>query len=246
MPRWDRGRLARCRTGLHGACVVVVLIQLGAVAHAATPVPTPSDRATASHSFADVDYWSSIFDNPDRDAWQKPKALLAALAVRPGQTVADLGAGTGYFSRYLAEAVGPQGTVLAVEVEPTLVTHLGERAQREHTANVVPILASTDNPRLPAAGVDVILIIDTYHHLDHRVQYLTQLRPALRAGGSVVVVDWKPGELPQGPPPDHKLPRERVIEEMRGTGFQLAEEPDVLPYQYVLVFRVPPGEATPP
>jgi predicted methyltransferase len=238
-PCWDRGRRARYGDRSCQAAIVVALLALAALAPAApTPQRTASDRATASHSFDDVEYWSSVFDDPERDAWQKPKALIAALQLRSGMTVADLGAGTGYFSRHLADAVGPDGTVLAVEVEPTLVTHLRERAQREHTATVVPVLASTDNPRLPHGGVDVILIVDTYHHFDHRTRYLPQLRRAVRSGGRVVVIDWKPGELPKGPPPDHKLPPERVIEEMRGAGFALAEELDLLPYQYVLVFRV--------
>lgn len=197
----------------------------------------PSDRATASHSFADVAYWSKIFDDPKRDTWQKPQALVDALAIRPGQTVADLGAGTGYFSRYLAAAVGPQGTVLAVEVEPTLVAHLRERAEREGNSQVVPLLASPDNPRLPAGGVDLILIVDTYHHFDRRTAYLPQLRRALRPAGRVAVVDWQAGELPEGPPPDHKLPREQVIDEMQRAGFVLAQDLDVLPYQYTLMFR---------
>jgi predicted methyltransferase len=219
----------------------VAVLLLGGVAAAADPQATgaPSDRATASHSFADVDYWSKIFDDPARDAWQKPTELIAALAVRPGQTVADLGAGTGYFSRYLVDAVGADGTVLAVEVEPTLVAHLRQRAEREQWATVIPILASTDNPRLPAGGADLILIADTYHHLDHRQRYLPQLRRALRAGGRVAVVDWKPGELPEGPPPDHKLRPEQVIAEMRAAGFEFVDSLDVLSYQYVLVFRTP-------
>lgn len=229
------GALHRRRWRAAGA--LLVLLHAAPIGAAATPVTTPSDRATASHSFADVDYWSKVFDDPSRDGWQKPQALLAALAVRPGLTVADLGAGTGYFSRYLAAAVGPQGTVLAVEVEPTLVAHLRARAEREESANLVPLLASPDNPRLPAAGVDLVLVVDTYHHFDHRRHYLPLLRRALRPGGRVVIVDWKPGELPQGPPPDHKLPREQVIAEMRDAGFALAEDLDLLPYQYTLVFR---------
>lgn len=216
--------------------VLIIGLELAAVADPTTPAPTASDRATASHSFADVHYWSSIFDDPKRDVWQKPQALVAALDLRSGMTVADLGAGTGYFSRFLADAVGPNGSVLAVDVEPTLLAHLRERAEREGTANVVPILASLDNPRLPAAAADVILIVDTYHHLDARRRYLPQLRRALRPGGRVVVVDWKPGQLPAGPPPDHKVARERVVEEMRDTGFTLTGDLDVLPYQYVLVF----------
>lgn len=220
--------------------VAAVLMLAGVVSHAVEPtaVPTETDRATAAHSFADVKYWSSIFDDPRRDEWQKPQALVDALQLRPGMTVADLGAGTGYFSRYLATAVGPQGVVLAVEIEPTLLVHLRERAEAEHGDNVVPVLASADNPRLPAAGVDLILIADTYHHLDHRTRYLPLLRRALRPGGRIAVVDWKAGELPQGPPPEHKLARERVIEEMRGAGLALVEEPDLLPYHYVLIFAV--------
>ena len=229
---------------MHGVARQVAAVSLvilaGAPTHAAEPraEPTESDRATATHSFADVKYWSSIFDDPRRDEWQKPQALVDALQVRPGMTVADLGAGTGYFSRYLAAAVGPQGTVLAVEIEPTLLAHLRERAEREHSDNLVPVLASADNPRLPSAGVDLILIADTYHHLDHRMRYLPLLRRALRSGGRIAVVDWKAGELPQGPPPEHKLARERVIEEMTGAGFVLVGEPDLLPYHYVLIFAV--------
>lgn len=220
-------------------CVAMLLLDRFAGAADRQPVGTPSDRATASHSFADVDNWAKVFDDPARDAWQKPTELLAALALRPGQTVADLGAGTGYFSRYLADAVGPHGTVLAVEVEPTLVAHLRQRAEREQRATVVPVLASIDNPRLPAGGVDLIFIADTYHHLDHRRRYLPQLRRPLRPGGRVAIIDWQPGELPEGPPPDHKLPPEQVIEEMRAAGFELADRLDVLPYQYVLIFRTP-------
>jgi len=202
-----------------------------------TPVAESSDRATATHSFADVRYWSTVFDDPTRDVWQKPKALVAALELKPGATVADLGAGTGYFSRYLADAVGPDGTVFSVEIEPTLVTYLRERAEREHTANVVPVLASPDLPRLPTSGVDLILIADTYHHLDHRTRYLPELRRALRPDGRVAVVDWKPGQLPQGPPPEHKISREHIIAEMQAAGFTLDGDLDLLPYQYVLVFR---------
>jgi ubiquinone/menaquinone biosynthesis C-methylase UbiE len=196
-----------------------------------------SDRATATHSFADVEQWSKVFDDPRRDSWQRPKELVAALALQPGQTVADLGAGTGYFSGYLAAAVGADGTVLAVDVEPTLVEHLRRRAEQGGHTTVVPVLASLDNPRLPRRGVDLIFIADTFHHFDHRSSYLPYLRRALRPGGRVAVIDWKPGELPEGPPPDHKLAREQVVEEMRAAGFVLADDIDVLPYQYVLVFR---------
>ena len=219
-----------------GACLVV-LSAVRIAAEEPTPPATASDRATAVESFADVEYWSKIFDDPKRDVWQKPRELVAALALQPGQTVADLGAGTGYFSRYLAAAVGPAGTVFAVEVEPTLVEHLRRRAERESGLNVVPVLASTDNPRLPAGGIDLIFIADTYHHLDHRAAYLPQLRRALRPDGRIAVIDWKAGRLPEGPPPEHKVAHEKVIAEMQAAGFRLAGSLDVLPYQYVLIFQ---------
>jgi ubiquinone/menaquinone biosynthesis C-methylase UbiE len=197
----------------------------------------PPDSATAHHSFDDVAKWSKIFDDPGRDEWQKPQALIDALNLHAGMRVADLGAGTGYFSHYLSAAVGNKGTVYAVDVEPNLVVHLRERAEQEKTANVVPIVASPDNPRLPAASIDLILIVDTYHHIDGRRAYFGRLRRSLTPEGRVAIVDWQKHDLPVGPPAIHKLAREQVVDEMRAAGYVLVEEPDVLPYQYVLIFR---------
>jgi len=163
--------------------------------------------------------------------------LVAALGLTPGMTVADVGAGTGYLSHHLAAAVGPDGTVLAVDPEPRMVAHLRERAEREKTPNVVPILASTDNPRLPAHGCDVVVLLDTYHHIDDRLSYFRALPRALRPEGRVAIVDWKKEPLPVGPPPEHKLAREQVVEEMAAAGYRLVAEPDLLPYHYFLVFR---------
>jgi len=212
----------------------------------ATPGATPSPAAThvpfaatSTHPFDDAKYWSSIFDDPARDVWQKPADVVAALGLRSGMVVADLGAGTGYFSRYLSAAVGERGTVFAVETEPNLVAHLRARAEREHTANVTPVLASFDDTRLPAASVDVVLIVDTYHHLDARLGYLTRLRRALKPHGRIAIVDWQATPLPVGPPMEHKLAREQVIAEMQAAGYRLVAAPPILPYQYVLVFEAP-------
>lgn len=209
---------------------------------AAAPSPTPpgsprSDDATAHHSFEDVAKWSKVFDDPARDEWQKPQALVAALNLHPGTRVADLGAGTGYFSRYLSAAVGNDGTVFAVDTEPNLVAHLRERAEHENTSNVVPILASADNPRLPVAGTDLILIVDTYHHIDGRREYFRRLQRSLARGGRVAIIDYYKHDLPVGPPAIHKLAREQVVEEMTAAGYTLTQEPAVLPYQYFLIFR---------
>jgi ubiquinone/menaquinone biosynthesis C-methylase UbiE len=197
----------------------------------------PPDDATAHHSFDDVAKWTKVFDDPARDEWQKPRELVAALSLHPGMRVADLGAGTGYFSRYLAAAVGSDGTVYAVDTEPNLVAHLRARAEQEHTANVVPVLASADNPRLPLASLDLILIVDTYHHIDARRAYFGRLRRSLTREGRVAIVDWHKHDLPVGPPASHKLAREQVVDEMTAAGYVLIEDPAVLPYQYLLIFR---------
>jgi len=196
--------------------------------------------ATVKHSFEDVEHWSRVFDDPARDAWQKPQELVRALALPEGAMVADVGAGTGYLEPYLARAVGPRGTVLAVDVEPALVAHLRERAQQEKLANVVPVLGSADDPRLPAGRVDLVLLVDTFHHLDDRVEWARRLRSSLAPGGRVVVVDWQKRELPVGPDVAHKLAREQIVGEMTAAGYGLVAEPDVLPYQYFLVFAPRP------
>ena len=203
---------------------------------AAAEAPPAGHDATSHHSFADVEHWVGVFDDPKRDEWQKPAAVVRALEIARGMTVADLGAGTGYFSHYLSAAVGPRGSVLAVDPEANMVAHLRERAEREHTENVVPILASLDNPRLPVGSVDLVLIVDTYHHLDDRLTYLHALQRFLRPRGRVAVIDWHKRPLPVGPPPEHKLAREQVVEEMTKAGYRLVAEPDILPYQYFLVF----------
>jgi ubiquinone/menaquinone biosynthesis C-methylase UbiE len=204
---------------------------------AATPPAHGHHDATARHSFEDVSHWVAVFDDPARDAWQKPAAVVRALQLRPGMCVADLGAGTGYFSRYLAAGVGAAGTVLAVDTEPNLVVHLRERAEREQTPNVVPILASADNPRLPTGLVDLVLIVDTVHHIDDRIAYLRRLQRALKPGGRVAVVDFKKdADVPVGPPPEHRLAREQIVEEFQSAGYQLVAEPRLLPYQHFLIF----------
>ena len=220
--------LARC-----GAVMLLLTLASACALRAEAP---PSDDATSHHDFADVAYWSSVFDDPARDTWQKPRELVAALGLSSGNVVADLGAGTGYFSRYLATAVGAGGTVLAVETEPNLVVHLRARAEREKTPNVVPVLASASDPRLPVGLVDLILVVDTYHHFDDRRTYLRALRRFLRPSGRVAIVDWQKRELPVGPDMDHKLAREQVLDEMRASGYRLAAEHTLLPYQYFLVF----------
>ena len=194
--------------------------------------------ATSHRTFDDIDHWKRVFDDPKRAEWQKPAEVVAALQLKPGMQVADVGAGTGYFSRYLSQAVGETGAVFAVEVEPRLIEHLRERAEAEGSGNLIPVLGSAAEPRLPRGRIDLVLIADTYHHLDDRVVYLRRLARVLSPAGRVAIIDWHKRELPEGPPAEHKLSREHVVDEMSQAGFELAEEATFLPYQYFLVFKL--------
>jgi len=195
--------------------------------------------ATVSHPFDDVERWESVFDDPSRAEWQKPAEIPAAIGLKEGMVVADIGAGTGYFERYFSKAVGPDGRVYAVDIEPHMVAHLEKRAAEEKTPNVVAVLAEPDDPKLPAGGVDVIFVCDTWHHINDRLAYLKRLAASLRPGGRLAIVDFHKKPLPVGPPPQHKLAREVVVDELAQAGWSLAGESDRLPYQYLLIFTPP-------
>lgn len=194
--------------------------------------------ATVAHPFDDVDRWTGVFDDPNRAEWQKPDQIPGALGLKPGMAVADIGAGTGYFLKFFSDAVGPSGKVYAVDIEPKLTAYMQERAHREKTANVTVVLAAPDNPNLPAAALDVIFICDTWHHINDRIGYLGLLAKALKPGGAVAIVDFHKREAPVGPPLEHKMAREEVVAEFAEAGWVLASQSDILPYQYLLVFRV--------
>jgi ubiquinone/menaquinone biosynthesis C-methylase UbiE len=193
-------------------------------------------RATTHRRFDDVEKWARVFDEPTRAEWQKPAELVAALAIRPGMTVADVGAGTGFFLHYLSEAVGTSGKVLALEVETNLVSHMKNRVKDEGMPNVSVVLTPLDRLVIRDGAADVLLIVDAYHHIDHRVDYFRAAAGKLATGGRVAIVDWKLGDLPQGPDEGHKIAPEVVEHEMMQAGYRLLDSPDVLPYQYVLVF----------
>lgn len=226
-----------------GRAAIVAAILLAPVAtlsrgdRATAQSPEAPHDATSHQSFTDVEKWKRILDDPKRDEWQKPQQVVEALGLGPGNIVADLGAGTGYLERYLSKAVAPGGIVLAIDTEPEMVRQLGQRALKEGTANVVPVLALPQEPFLPPGRADRVLIVDTFHHIDDRIRYVRRLADALAPGGSVVIIDFHKRPLPVGPPPQHKLARDFVVDEMKQAGFRLADEKTFLPYHYFLFFQ---------
>lgn len=183
--------------------------------------------------FDHADQWAPVFDDPQRDAWQQPDKVVAALGLAPGMTVADVGAGTGYFEKRLSAAVGDSGAVIAVDIEPDMVRYLRERAHREATPNVEARLAAPSDPKLTAASVDRILIVDTWHHIDDRVGYAKKLASALKPGGAVFVVDFTL-ETTKGPPKQHRLTPAQVIDELTQAGLGASVVDVGLPDQYVV------------
>jgi SAM-dependent methyltransferase len=186
------------------------------------------------HDFTDVARFERMFDAPGRAAWQRPVEVVALLGVTPGQTVADLGAGTGYFEPLLSLAVGRGGRVLALDSEPAMVEHLARRAEREGLGNVEARRVEPGQPGLAPASVDRVLIVDTWHHLPERGRYAAALRDALRAGGSVLVVDFT-REASHGPPVEARLAAEAVAAELRAGGLEAdVVRDETLPDQYVV------------
>ena len=174
-------------------------------------------------------------EDPDRLRWQRPARLVQALGVRSGQTVAEIGAGSGYFVRRLARIAGPRGRVYAVDVEPRMLPILIERLRRGGIRNVTPVLGQDDDPLLPARSCDLVLVVNTYHHLRGGARYLRRLRRLLRPGGRLVNVDFHRRETPVGPPVERRVARETFLRDARRAGFRLVHEATFLPYQYCLV-----------
>jgi SAM-dependent methyltransferase len=188
------------------------------------------------HGFDDAERWAKVFDDPARDAWQKPDAVVALLDARPGMTVVDIGAGTGYFLARLSRAVGPTGRVIGTDLEPDMVRYMTERAAREGLGNVEARQAPADGPGLAAGSVDRVLIVDVWHHIAERDTYARALAGALRPGGAVMIVDFT-AEAAHGPPAAMRLPAADIVATLRGAGLDAAIATESLPDQYVVIGR---------
>ena len=185
------------------------------------------------HKFDDPAKYAKSFDDPARDAWQLPASVIDALQLKSGMKVADIGAGTGYFSMRLAKVPGV--SVFAVDIEPKMVEYLQQRAHKEHAMSVTAVLAGASSPNLPEP-VDVILVVDTYHHLPNRPAYFRELRKSLKPGGRIAIVDFRK-DAPDGPPVHFRFTPQQIQDEMKQAGYELQSTHDFLPRQHFLIFR---------
>jgi arsenite methyltransferase len=177
-----------------------------------------------------------MLDDPERDAYQKPHEVLTALSIKPGEVIADIGAGSGYFTFRLAHHVGNNGKVYAIDVSPDMILHLNRRIRDLNASNVNSILADPDDPLLPERSVNRFFFSNSWHHIENHTKYLSLMKKMLKPGGEIIMIDFHKKELPVGPPMQMKIAREDLIKQMESNGFRLAKEHTFLPYQYFLVF----------
>jgi ubiquinone/menaquinone biosynthesis C-methylase UbiE len=198
---------------------------------------TSGQVAHQHHPPESTSAYIKALEDPGRDAWQKPEDVMGHLELKPGETVADIGAGSGYFTVRLARAVGPGGKVYAVDIDQGMLNYVEQRAGQEHLSNIQTVRADPDDPKLPASSVDLIFICDTLHHISGREKYYPLLARSLKPEGRFVDVDFDKRPMPIGPPVEMKIAKSAMVDEAKAAGFHLVKELEFLPYQYFLVFQ---------
>ncbi|MCK5287041.1 MAG: class I SAM-dependent methyltransferase [Thermodesulfovibrionia bacterium] len=220
------------------ALCVVFLTALCAYALTGCAEQQKQHTSSSQGRFDDINRWVKVFENPERNKWQKPEEVIKKLNLKNGDVIADIGAGTGYFTRLFARAVAPEGKAIGLDIENSMVKYMEEDARKLNLKNYRARVVKPDDPELEPHSVDVIFICNTYHHIQQRVDYLRRLSKSLSANGRVVIVDFYKKPLPYGPPVDHKISKETVLKEFREAGYNLTRSLEFLPYQYFLEFAL--------
>jgi 2-polyprenyl-3-methyl-5-hydroxy-6-metoxy-1,4-benzoquinol methylase len=176
------------------------------------------------------------FEDPGRRVWQKPDEVIAGLGRLTGKTVADIGAGTGYFAFPIAKK---GAHVIAIEIDQRFLDYIAHRKQSQKTKGTIETrLTQPDTPGLKPDEADIVLIVDTFHHIEQRPSYLKKVKKGLRRGGSLVIVDFKKEATPVGPPPELRVAAKEVEVELRAAGFAIdSVDNATLPYQYIIRAR---------
>ncbi|MEW6363654.1 MAG: methyltransferase domain-containing protein [Acidobacteriota bacterium] len=196
-----------------------------------------SITAAASAEAQERQFQPEYFEKPERAAWQKPDEVVSKLNLKAGDAVADIGAGSGYFSRRFAGAVGGGGVVYAADIDPSMLRYIQKGAEREGIRNIVTVLCAPNDPMLAPGTVDLVFICDTIHHITNRGDYYGRLRRCLKPGGRIAIVDFEKKPLPvNAPPMNTRISKEELTKELAAAGFALSEDLHLLPYQYFLVF----------
>ncbi len=218
---------------LIAAALFFTLQNIG-IASAQNSTASPTEQRKTSEPYTgDL----SVFDSPGREDRLQINRVMDLLGIAPGKSVADIGAGSGWFTVRAARRVGASGTVYAVDINPEAIRYIGERAKKEKLSNVKTILSTADDPMLPAGSVDAVLLLKAYHEVARPVTLLQNLRAALRPGAKVGVIDRN------GDGENHGVGREVVIREAKEAGYKLVEQYDFVKgdkMDYFLVFTEAP------
>jgi SAM-dependent methyltransferase len=188
--------------------------------------------------FKDVQKYIQMLERPDRKIWQKPDAVVKALGLKGNETVADIGSGSGYFTFRIAKQL-PRGKVFAIDVEAEMIRHIHHNTMMKGIKNIHVVFAEKDDPKVPG-GVDLVFVCDVLHHVGKRKLWLRRLFQSLKKGAKVVIIEFKAGKLPKGPPESLKIPKKALVTMFTKSGFKFAgEKPKLLPYQEFLIFQKP-------
>ncbi len=195
---------------------------------------TPPAKSQHGRLFPPQDL--GLLEAPDRDEWQRPHQILDALGIADASVVADVGAGSGWFTVRLARRVGPNGLVYAQDVQPEMLAAITRRVQREGLANVRPVLGRGSDPRLPAGRLDAVLIVDVVHEIEDRVTLFRNLAAALKPLGRIGVVDFRAGGAGPGPEEQDRVAPEIIEAAAAQAGLVRQRRETFLPFQYFLIF----------
>lgn len=173
----------------------------------------------------------------DREREERCSLMLANLGLKPGMHVCDMGCGNGFYTLQMAKAVGPDGHIYAVDVQPEMLKMLNDRADKEGVSNISPILSTFTDPRLPKAEIDLILLVDVYHEFSNPEEMLAEMRESLAPGGVIVLVEYRAEDDKVPIKPEHKMSKAQILKELPPNGFKLVKEFDKLPWQHMMWFE---------
>jgi ubiquinone/menaquinone biosynthesis C-methylase UbiE len=200
---------------------------------AAQPVFLPNGRQVELANPQEA-WW---FYRPERVETEKPEELLEVLGIKKGDVVADIGAGPGFFSLRAAQRVGPTGKVFAVDVQQEMIDGLRRMAQKSGLENIVPTLGSADDPKLPANGIDAVLVIISYHEFSRPAEMMHHIYTAMKQDARMLIVEYKAEDPNSRVSPAHKMTATDILRELSGFGFRLDKVIDMIPTQHVFVFK---------
>lgn len=188
--------------------------------------------------FAETQKYIDFLERSDRAAWQKPDAVIKELHLSGADKIADVGAGSGYFTFRFARAV-PEGIVYAIDIEPEMLRHIHHKAMTGKIRNISVVKSTPDDPAIPA-GVDLVFVCDVLHHVKKPGAWLKKLSAQMKKGARLAVIEFREGDLPEGPPAAVKIPKNKLVAMITANNFSMeTEKTEILPYQEFLIFVKP-------